>query len=191
MKLFYSLGVLVLILLSVSCNSTDQSSSTLKPIDDMVSIFKEKTAKYDSVSVEETDSTYTFYVIPDTTVSDTERELFGAFTINKESPKIGDVNDDGLDDAVIQYTYTPHLENNTLIYYKLLVQSNGKLEETGEIFGGGRCEGPVLSVKEIKRGNIYFEGADYASGDPCCCPSIIKEHIYKFEDNKVHKLDTK
>ncbi|MCY1310943.1 hypothetical protein D9M70_611870 [compost metagenome] len=85
----------------------------------------------------------------------------------------------------MQYSFTPHLENNTLIYFKILLQNGGKLEELGEIYGGGRCEGPVLEIREIKKGIIYFTGSEYAPGDPCCCPSVKKEYAFRVDNGRI------
>lgn len=189
MKLITRSGLAFLAFLVFGCgpagNSDEQTALTLDPLQEVKEIFEGRTAGYDSVTVEETDSTYTYFVLPETEEFNTEKDLFGAFSIEKKTVKTGDLNGDGLDDAVVQYSYTPHQDNNTLIYFKILLQNGGKLEETGEIFGGGRCEGPILEILEIKKGVIYFMGSEYADGDPCCCPSVKKEHAFKLENGKI------
>lgn len=187
MKLIAYSGGAALALLMWSCGSADTRQDVFSPdpLEEVKEIFQGRMARYDSVSVEETDSTYTFFALPKTEQFSTEKELFGAFSISKKSIKTGDLNDDGLDDAVIEYSFTPHLENNTLVYFKVLLQNGGKLEEAGEIYGGGRCEGPILEITEIKKGAIYFKGLEYADGDPCCCPSVEKEHAFKLESGRI------
>ena len=200
MKSIYYLCIAGIVCFSVSCNTTgtsetDQTNAeaikSLNPLESTKSIFQNLVSKYDSVSVEDSDSTFTYFVIPKTEDYDAEKELYGAFSIDKKTIKLGDINGDGLDDVVVQYTYTPHLENNSLIYFKILLQENGELKEAGEIFGGGRCEGPILTAESIKKGIIYFNGLEYDNGDPCCCPSIKKTNSYKLEGGKIVELEKK
>ena len=200
MKSIYYLCVAGIIWISASCNTSGSSDSdqaneaavkALNPLESTKSIFQNLVSKYDSVSVEDSDSTFTYFVIPKSEDYDPEKELYGAFSIDKKSIKLGDLNGDGLDDVVVQYSYTPHLENNSLIYYKVLLQENGDLKEAGEIFGGGRCEGPILTAESIKKGIINFNGLEYDNGDPCCCPSIKKTHSYKLEGSKIVELEKK
>lgn len=192
MKLITCSGFAFLAFLIFSCgpadNSDQQTTLTPDPLEEVKEIFDGRTIGYDSVKVEETDSTYTYFVLPKTEEFNTGKELFGAFSIEKKTIKTGDLNNDGLEDAVVEYSFTPHQDNNTLIYFKILLQNGGKLEEIGEIYGGGRCEGPILEVKEIKKGVISFIGSEYADGDPCCCPSVKKEHYFKLENHKIIKL---
>ncbi len=191
MKLITRSGFAFLAFLLFSCGPADNSDQhtalTPDPLEEVKEIFDGRMAGNDSVAVEETDSTYTYFVLPKTEEFNTGQELFGAFSIEKKTIKTGDINNDGLDDAVVEYSFTPHQDNNTLIYFKILLQNGGKLEETGEIYGGGRCEGPILAIREIRKGVIYFTGSEYADGDPCCCPSIKKEYAFKLEDGKIVK----
>lgn len=186
-------GLAFLAFLIFSCgpadNSDQQTILTPDALEEVKEIFEGRTSGYDSVAVEETDSTYTYIVLPKTEEFNTGQELFGAFSINKKTIKTGDLNNDGLEDAVVEYSFTPHLDNNTLIYFKILLQNGGKLEETGEIYGGGRCEGPILTIREIKKGVIRFTGSEYADGDPCCCPSVKKDYAFKLEDGKIVKSE--
>lgn len=187
MKLIAYSGGAVLAFLMWSCGSAENQQTVFSPdpLEEVKEIFQGRMAAYDSVFVEETDSTYTYFALPKTEEFSSEKELFGAFSISKKSIRTGDLNADGLDDAVIEYSFTPHLENNTLVYFKILLQNGGKLEEAGEIYGGGRCEGPILEIREIKKGVIYFKGLEYADGDPCCCPSVEKEYSFKFENGRI------
>lgn len=184
MKLITCSGLVFLI---GSCGPADKSDAalSLNPLEEVKEIFQGRMAGYDSVSVQETDSTYTYFVLPKTEEFAAGEELFGAFCIEKSTVQTGDLNEDGTDDAVVQYSFTPHLENNTLVYFKVLLQNGGKLEEVGEIYGGGRCEGPILEIKGIKKGVIHFTGSEYASGDPCCCPSIKKSYAFRVEGGKI------
>ncbi|MCD8540662.1 MAG: hypothetical protein LRY55_13515 [Leadbetterella sp.] len=178
-----------LVLLMLGCGTSDTSDQQTviipDPLEEVKEIFQGRTAGYDSVTVEETDSTYTYFVLPETEEFSTEKELFGAFSIDKKTIKTGDLNNDGREDAVVQYSFTPHLDNNTLIYFKILLQNGGKLEETGEIYGGGRCEGPILEIVSIDKGVIRFTGREYADGDPCCCPSVKKDYAFKLAEGKI------
>lgn len=174
-------------LLALGCTNADQQTLVLDPLEEVKEIFRLRSAGADSVSVVENDSTCTYFILPATEEITPGKELFGAFTIEKKTFRTGDLNGDGLEDAVVQYSFTPHLENNTLVYFKVLLQNGGKLEEVGEIYGGGRCEGPILSLQEIKNGIVYFKGKDYAAGDPCCCPSLQSEHAFKWENGRIFK----
>ncbi len=193
MKLTPALLVLLGVTTLWSCTQNQTSDDTpsedtvakFNPLEEIHGIFKNKIAHYDSVSVESTDSTYTFFAIPKSEEYDHEKELYGAYTIDKKSIKYGDVNNDGLEDVLVSYSYTPHLDNNTLIYFKVLLQKDNKLAEAGEIFGGGRCEGPILELTSVKNGIISFNGSEFADGDPCCCPTIKKNYAYKLENNTI------
>lgn len=154
------------------------------PLEEVKALFAARPAGADSTAVVETDTTITYYLLPKNEFVPGEA-LFGAFSIDKRTILEGDLNQDGLEDAVVQYSFTPHLENNTLIYFKVLLQEGGTLEEVGEIFGGGRCEGPILTPMEIKKGIIYFNSAEYAPSDPCCCPSVHKNAAFKLEGGQL------
>lgn len=189
MKLIVRSGFAFLAFLMSGCgsggNSDQQTTLSLNPLEEVKEIFRGRMAESDSVTVEETDSTYTYFVLPKTEEFTTGKELFGAFSIEKNTIRTGDLNADGTEDAVVEYSFTPHLENNTLVYFKILLQNGGKLEEAGEIYGGGRCEGPILEITEIRKGTIYFTGREYAEGDPCCCPSVKKEYTFRLENGKI------
>lgn len=199
MKLLSGLNTLLLLLVVVGCSKTGSSDGDtsinevveINPLVDVKSSFDAKLSKYDSLTVEESDSTLIYTVLPDSAAYDPEKELFGEFLIEKNSLALKDLNGDGKDDAIVKYLYTPHLDNNTLIYFKVMVQKDGKLQELDEVFGGGRCEGPQLELKEIKDGVVYFSANDYAQGDPCCCPTLKSVISYKLENDKLIPLTEK
>ena len=197
MRLKTTLLFIILASLLFSCKKTDDNTKVaeevivIDPLATTKELLQKFTFEKDSVFYEENDSTITYYIIPKSEEYEPGKEIYGAFTIEKNTLTKGDLTGDGKDDFVIQYTFTPHLENNTLTYFKVLVQTENGLTEAGEIFGGGRCEGPILQVDNIQKQTILFKGLEYAEGDPCCCPSIEKQIAYQLTQNGIEKINTK
>jgi hypothetical protein len=150
--------------------------------------FDVKAAGFDSVRVVDADSSYSYFFLPKNDSVDIAAKLYGEYSVEKFGSLLGDLDGDGVKDAVVKYSFTPYLQNNTLSYYKVLQQKEDRLEEVGEIFAGANCEGPKLHAKGIRSGYIEFEAKVYAEGDPCCCPSGQETHKYKIENQKIVKF---
>ncbi len=168
--------------------SPSQDKPAPDPLEEVKRSFDVKAAGFDSLRVVDADSLYSYFFLPTTDSVDISAKLYGEYALAKFGTQVGDLNGDGLDDAVVKYTYTPYQQNNTLSYYKILLQNGDRLEEVGEIFAGANCEGPKLGVKEIRAGRIVFDAKIYAQGDPCCCPSVSETHQYKVENQKIVKI---
>lgn len=187
---------LLLSIFALSCQSNDGSSSpkeeniVFEPIDPLegTKFIFDNLISGDSIAHTETDSILSYGSYPKDELFDDGKELYGTFIINKEEIYSVDLNGDRYDDLVIKYTFIPHLENNELTYYKVLTQENGSFIESGEIFGGGRCEGPIYDQIDINRRIITLKGQDYAEGDPCCCPTIEIESKYQIVENRITEI---
>lgn len=198
MKINNFLILLLIPLLIFSCQTNERDSEpneveeTITPLDAYEAtknIFGNLISGADSVTFSETDSLLYYGAFPETDEFDIGKEIYGTFIINKNDIYTGDLNGDRLDDVVVKYTFVPYMENNELTYYKVLIQENGMLLESGEIFGGGRCEGPILEKVSIKKRVIQFSGFDFADGDPCCCPTIEVNEQYQIVENKLSKIN--
>ena len=171
------------------CACQNQTEThTPDPLEEVKKSFEVRSSSYDSVSIVDADSLYTFYFLPKDTIEDMGGQLYGAFSLHKYDILKGDLNGDGLEDAVFKYTFSPYKQSNQLTYFKILLRKEDTLQEVGEIFGGANCEGPQLSAKEIRSGNVVFHALDYASGDPCSSPSLKSTMTFKIENQKIVKL---
>lgn len=192
----YYFYFLILGLFTFSCQTKDGSSTPkeenivfepIDPLEGTKNIF-DNIISGDSTAYTETDSILTYASYPEDEMFDSGKELYGTFIINKDEIYSVDLNGDRYDDLVIKYTFVPYMENNELTYYKVLIQEGGMLIESGEIFGGGRCEGPIYDQIDIKRRVITLKGLEYAEGDPCCCPTIEVESKYQIVDNRITEI---
>ncbi len=106
--------------------------------------------------------------------------------------KIGDVDGDELEDAVVDYSLEPNMEDtggggnaiweiSGVVIYKNTGETIKQVFHSQE-YGNGYLEG-------IENGEILFKVFEYAEEDPRCCPSIEKIEKYKFENNQLVKVD--
>jgi hypothetical protein len=178
---------LVLFCIVTSC-TPGQDKAAPDPLEEVKRSFDVQAASFDSLRVVDADSSYSYFFLPKGDSVDIAAKLYGEYRLEKYGIVRGDLNADGVEEALVKYSFTPFQQNNTLSYYKVLRLSGDRMEEVVEVFAGANCEGPKLRAKVIKGGKIEFEALRYAEGDPCCCPSIQEVHQYKLENQKIVKI---
>lgn len=91
---------------------------------------------------------------------------------------VGDLNGDGIDDAVIQYAVS-YGGNVSRSAFAVLIQKDGKLEMVAEKLMDGE------SLNQIKDQTIYFTSYRWAEDDPRAMPSIVTEERMALLDNEL------
>lgn len=101
--------------------------------------------------------------------------------------KLGDVDGDGLEDAVVDYSLQPTYEETGggnsfweipgVVIYKNTGEFIERVYHSQE-YGTGYLIG-------IENGKIQFKVSEYAEDDARCCPSIEKIENYKFENKQL------
>ena len=103
----------------------------------------------------------------------------------------GDINNDGQEDAIANYTVDIGYPGNaTLLYTAIFINVNGKLVCKGKKSAGsfGAATGEEISINRIENGIVIFDVDEFAEDDGPCCPSIHKIANYKFINNKLVKI---
>ncbi len=112
--------------------------------------------------------------------------------LNNRIIAIGDLNDDGLLDGIVDYSLEPTLEDNggggnavgEISGLIVIVNDNENLtivDDTGDY-------NVRSDLKRIKNGVVLLEGLDYAEGDPRCCPSIKTTTKLVVRNNKLTEV---
>ena len=91
---------------------------------------------------------------------------------NERTIMTGDLNRDGLPDAVILYMLEgQNGTNNYVQHLAVFVRRNARLEPVTDAVVGGKYY-RAAELKGIKNNQILFETFDYADDDARCCPSM-------------------
>ena len=101
--------------------------------------------------------------------------------------KFGDINGDGLNDAIAHIEYDEGGNNpwkdNTEVYVERTTDGY-KVKDKLPLFGYR-----YVQSGSIKDGLIELRGIDWANGDPVCCPSIKDEFKIKLVVGKFEKVN--
>lgn len=91
---------------------------------------------------------------------------------NERTIMTGDLNRDGLPDAIVLYMLEgQNSTNNYVQHLAVFVRRNGRLEPATDAVVGGKYY-RAAELKAIKNNQILFETVDYADDDARCCPSL-------------------
>lgn len=91
---------------------------------------------------------------------------------NERTVMAGDLNRDGLPDAVVLYMLEgQNGTNNYVQHLAVFVRRNARLEPATDAVVGGKYY-RAAELKGIKNNQILFETFDYADDDARCCPSL-------------------
>ena len=105
----------------------------------------------------------------------------------KKARKIvyGDIDGDGNDDAVIQFTIEGVAGGNNYSFYLAVFRNvNGKFESITDEFIGGKGIRDV-DLQAVRNGKIYVSTKEYSEDDAACCPSIKGKTSYVLSGNKL------
>lgn len=104
---------------------------------------------------------------------------------------IGDINNDGKEDQLVEYNVNiGHPGNASILYIAAFLNINGKLKFQTKMEAGsfGTATGKQLSLDKVENGVIYCKVYEYASTDGVCCPSIQKLAEYRFTNKKFYQV---
>ncbi|MFY9224338.1 MAG: hypothetical protein WAQ98_16825 [Blastocatellia bacterium] len=104
---------------------------------------------------------------------------------------IGDINNDGKEDQLVQYNVNiGNPGNASILYIAAFLNLNGKFKFQTKMEAGnfGTATGRQLSLDKIENGVIYCKVYEYASTDGVCCPSIQKLAEYRFTNKKFYQI---
>lgn len=105
----------------------------------------------------------------------------------KEARKLfyGDIDGDGDEDAVAQFTVEGMGGGNNYSFELAVFKNdNGKLTAITDEVVGGKLNRNV-ELKRIEKGVIYLDTKEYAEDDGACCPSIEGKTSYVLEGKKL------
>ena len=108
-------------------------------------------------------------------------------TLGNNEIFIGDMNGDGINDALVYYVIVPKggnitLKSGVVVYLADSVKLNQLLQ----------YDFPYTAyVDKIKDNLIYCIRTEFRPTDPACCPSVKKPFKMKLEDNKLVLADLK
>lgn len=98
--------------------------------------------------------------------------------------EIGDIDQDGDNDALLQYNYASADGGNAALNGGLLVFINDGSQLSAE----GSFTGESIKLDYIDSdGNIHCTHYEYADDDPRCCPSIETTETYSFKNGDLIK----
>lgn len=108
-------------------------------------------------------------------------------TVTLQGITPGDLNQDGLADAVVL------LDENSggsgiFMYLAAVLNENGNLVNTSTILLGDRVRVKTVRVAD---GKIAVTLLTHASEDPLCCPTKIVEKTYQLDDSQIIPLEYK
>lgn len=105
----------------------------------------------------------------------------------KEAEKVlyGDIDGDGDEDAVAQFTIEGMGGGNNYAFYLAVFKNDGgKLTAVTDEVAGGKLNRNIELTK-IEKGIIYLDTKEYAADDGACCPSIEGKTSYVLEGKKL------
>lgn len=105
----------------------------------------------------------------------------------KEARKIlyGDIDGDGDEDAVAQFTVEGMGGGNNYSFELAVFKNDsGKLTAVTDEVVGGKLNRNV-ELKRIEKGVIYLDTKEYAEDDGACCPSIEGKTSYILQGKKL------
>lgn len=111
----------------------------------------------------------------------------GDETLGSTDVKIGDINGDGLDDALVYYVIAPK-DGNITLRTGVVIYINDK-EKLNLLL---QYDFPYVAyVDKIKDNLLYCVRTEFRPTDPACCPSIKKPFKMKLKDDKLVLADLK
>lgn len=93
----------------------------------------------------------------------------------------GDLNNDGIQDAIVSFTLEGFGGGNGYGRFHATIindKSNLTLSSVSYYY-------PQINFNSITKGIIYGEQYGYDDNDGRCCPSLMRDVIYQFENNKL------
>lgn len=99
----------------------------------------------------------------------------------------GDVNGDGVPDAVVNYSIEPVGGNSYEQYLSVYLRSNSQLVHSADMKVGAKGMG-VAAITAISGNTIYLDTLKKADSDPYCCPSIKGTAQVVLSDNRLVEL---
>ncbi|HZI62507.1 MAG TPA: hypothetical protein VFD62_17465 [Pyrinomonadaceae bacterium] len=110
---------------------------------------------------------------------------------NERTMMIGDLNHDGLSDAVVLYMLEgQNGTNNYVQHLAVFVRRRGVLVPLTDAVVGGKYY-RTAELKGIKNKQILFETLDYADNDARCCPSIKGKTAYVLKGAQLKEQRSK
>lgn len=103
----------------------------------------------------------------------------------------GDVNNDGAEDQIVNYSLNIGYPGNlSVLYIAIFLNINGKLRFNTEVNAGsfGTAIGEITGVDKIEKGIIHCKTYEYSPSDGPCCPSIQKTYKYKLINRKLKQI---
>lgn len=184
-KIYYSGFFILLSFLIISCGKKEQPTVEIPKPDTVTT--HEQTTGVDTANKNLAESKFT--------KKDVQRkfgEIRNSFDKDDESlgsteVRIGDINGDGKEDALIDYVIVPKGGNITLRTGVAVYIYDG--EKLNLLL---QYDFPYIAyVDKIKDNLLYCVRTEFRKSDPACCPSIKKPFKMKLEDNKLVLADLK
>lgn len=121
-------------------------------------------------------------------IASQESDANGSEYPEAEKIVVGDLNHDGVPDAVVLYTLEgQNGGNNYIQYLAAFVRKNGSLVHVADTPVGGKLRRDV-DLSAISNNEVVLKTTAYAKRDPACCPTIKGSTKYVLVGNKLQEV---